>query len=245
MKVFLTLLQREFLGYFRTPIGYVFTVIFLLSSTGCMFFLGQFFETNQASLEVFFAFLPWIYLFLIPAVGMRLWAEERRSGTEELLFTFPVSIAQAVLAKFFAGWGFILLNLLLTIPLWLTVSYLGEPDHAVVLTGYLGSFLLAGSYLAISCATSAVSKNQVISFILGVLVCFVMVLLGWGVFATALGRLLPAFWVDVVSQLGFITHFQSVSRGLLDTRDLLYFFSVIAAALALNSLFLQNRRLSS
>jgi ABC-2 type transport system permease protein len=245
MTVFLTLLQREFLGYFRTPIGYVFTVIFLLSSTGCMFFLGQFFETNQASLDVFFAFLPWIYLFLIPAVGMRLWAEERRSGTEELLFTFPVSIAQAVLAKFFAGWGFVLLNLVLTLPLWLTVSYLGEPDHAVVLTGYLGSFLLAGSYLAISCATSAVSKNQVVSFILGVLVCFVMVMLGWGVFSTTLGRFLPAFWVDLVSQLGFITHFQSVSRGLLDTRDMLYFFSVIAAALALNSLFLQNRRLSS
>lgn len=245
MRVFYALWKREFLGYFRSPIGYVFSVIFLLSSLGCLFFLGNFFESNQASLDIFFNFHPWIYLFLVPAVGMRLWSEERRSGTEELLFTLPVTMTQAVMAKFLAGWAFLLQALVLTFPILMTVNYLGEPDNAVAMTGYFGSFLMAGAYLAISCFTSALSKNQVISFILGVLICFLLVLLGWGVFSAMIGNFLPAWAVDLVAQAGFVTHFEAVSRGLLDTRDVIYFASVIVVALSLNTLVLNSRRMSA
>lgn len=244
MQLFFPLFKREFFGYFRSPVAYVFIVIFLLASVGCTFFLGRFYESNQASLGGFFAYLPWLYLVFVPAVGMRLWAEERRSGTIELLFTMPVTIAEAVVAKFMAGWAFLGIALLMTFPLWITANYLGNPDNGVIFSGYLGTFLMSGAYLAVACCTSALTKNQVVSFILGVVICFVLVLLGWGVFTNVLGSFLPSWAIDFISSLGFMSHYQGVSRGLLDTRDLIYFFSVIAFCLTLNSFVLDTRKAS-
>lgn len=238
------LFRREFQGYFRSPIAYVFIIIFLLAAVGTTFFLGGLYDSNQASLESFFIYLPWLYLVLVPAVGMRLWAEERRSGTIELLFTLPVTMTEAVLAKFLAGWLFLAIALFLTFPLVVTVNYLGSPDNGVIALSYLGSLLMAGSYLAISCFTSAMTKNQVVSFILGVVICFFLVLVGWGVFTDALGAFLPVWAVDAISNFGFMPHVTPISRGILDTRDLLYFLSVIFVALALNTLVLSQRKTS-
>lgn len=244
MTHFAPLFKREFLAYFRSPVAYVFIVIFLLASVGCTFFLGGFYDGNQASLDVFFAYLPWIYLIFVPAVGMRLWAEERRSGTIELLFTLPVTMAEAVLAKFAAGWAFLVVALALTFPLVITVNYLGAPDNGVILAGYVGSALMAGAYLAVACFTSSLTKNQVISFILGVIICFVLVLLGWGVFTKELGGFLPAAAVDGIAALGFTTHYYGISRGLIDSRDLIYFASAILVGLALNTLTLNAKKAS-
>lgn len=244
MSQFAPLFKREFMGYFRSPVAYVFIVIFLLASLGSTFFIGQIYESNQASLDPFFNFLPWIFLIFVPAVGMRLWAEERRSGTVELLFTLPVTMVEAVVAKFAAGWAFLAVTLALTFPLAFTVNYLGDPDNGVMLAGYVGSLLMAGAYLAVACFTSALTKNQVISFILGVIICFVLVLLGWGVFTDVLANALPASVIDLVAQLGFITHFQSVSRGLIDSRDLIYFASVLAIGLTLNVIVLNAKKAS-
>jgi ABC-2 type transport system permease protein len=242
VQQFVPLFKREFLSYFRSPVAYVFIVIFLLAGVGCTFFIGGFYDGNQASLDAFFAYLPWLFLIFVPAVGMRLWAEERRSGTIELLFTLPVTMIETVAAKFAAGWAFLALALALTFPLIITVNYLGEPDNGVILAGYLGSFLMAGAYLAVACFTSALSKNQVISFILGVVICFILVLVGWGVFTEVLGAAMPAAVVDGVAGLGFITHFHAVSRGLIDSRDVIYFASAIAIGLTLNTIVLNAKK---
>jgi len=242
MNMFMPLFKREFLGYFRSPVAYVFIVIFLLAAVGCAFFLGRFYESNQASLEIFFAYIPWLYLVFVPAVGMRLWAEERRSGTIELLFTMPITVTEAVLAKFCAGWAFLGIALLLTFPLVVTANFLGDPDNGVIFAGYLGTFLMSGAFLSVACCTSALTKNQVISFILGVVICFIMVLLGWGVFTNVMASFLPATLIDFISSLGFMSHYQGISRGLIDTRDLVYFFSVIAFCLTLNSYVLNARK---
>lgn len=244
MENFVPLFKREFLGYFRSPVAYVFIVIFLLASVGCTFFLGGLYEGDQASLDAFFTYLPWLFLVFIPAVGMRLWAEERRSGTIEILFTLPVTMTEAVLAKFAAGWAFLVVSLSLTFPLWITVNYLGSPDNAVIFAGYLGAILMAGAYLSVACFTSALSKNQVIGFVLGVVICFVLVLLGWGVFTDAMAAVFPAWLIDVVSQMGFIPHFQSISRGLLDVSDIVYFASAIVVGLSLNTMTLNVRKAS-
>jgi ABC-2 type transport system permease protein len=244
MKQFKPILRREFYGYFRSPVGYVFMVIFLLASVGCTFFIGELYESNQANLIPFFTFLPWLYLVLVPAIGMRLWAEERRSGTIELLFTLPVDTFEAVLAKFTAGWGFLMITTALTFPLWITVSYLGDPDHGVIVASYIGSFLMGGAFLAVSSLTSALTKNQVISFILGVIVNFVLVLCGWGVFSGALSAFLPTVLVDAVAALGYMPHFMSITKGVIDSRDVFYFGLVMAAALLLNSAVLDNNKAS-
>ncbi|MGA0404668.1 MAG: ABC transporter permease, partial [bacterium] len=181
-----------------------------------------------------FLFHPWLYLFLIPAVGMRLWAEERRSGTAELLLTFPIHPFTAVLGKFLAGWIFIGLALLLTFPMIITVNYLGQPDHGPIFTGYLGSFLMAGAYLAISTCTSALTKNQVISFILSVVICLILVLLGWGVLTDSLNNLFPVWIADLISQFSFTAHFDAIRRGVIDFRDVIYFCSIIGFMLVLN-----------
>lgn len=239
---FQALFKREFFGYFRSPVAYVFIVIFLITSAGSSFFLGGLYQSNQSSLDSFFSYLPWIYLVFIPAVGMRLWAEERRSGTLELLLTLPVSVTEAVLAKFCAAWVFLGTALVLTFPLILTINYLGNPDHGIIFSGYFGGFLMAGGYLAISSFTSALTKNQVISFILGVLICFVMVLLGWGVFSDILSGFLPVSIIDLINDIGFISHFQALSRGLVDTRDIIYFISIIIMGLALNGIVVNIHR---
>lgn len=241
---FKSLFRREFYGYFRSPVAYVFLVIFLIASTGSAFFLGQLFESNQSSLDPLFLFLPWLYLVLVPAVGMRLWAEERRTGTVELLFTLPLTIEECVAAKFLAGWAFLGIALFLTFPLYLSIAYLGDPDHGVVFAGYLGSFLMAGSYLAITCWTSSMTKSQVISFILSSLACFILVLLGWGVFSNILASYFPASVIDFVANLGFVSHFQQISRGVIDFRDVIYFASVMIGALALTVLTLNHKKAS-
>lgn len=238
------LFKREFLGYFRSPVAYVFTVIFLLSSVGSTFFLGRLYESNQASLAPFFTFLPWLFLVLIPAIGMRLWAEERHSGTIELLFTLPVSMEEAVIAKFLAGWAFVCIAVTLTFPLVLTVAYLGSPDWGVLFASYLGSYMLAGSFLAISCVASAFTKNQVIAFILSVITCFFMVLVGWGVFTDVLVSFLPVSFVDLIANIGVMPHFETIMKGMIDSRDLLYFLFLMAISLKLNSIVLNAKKAS-
>lgn len=242
MKQGIALFKKEFLGYFRTPVGYVFIVIFLLASVGVTFFLGGFYESNQASLQTFFLFHPWIYLFMAPAIGMRLWAEERHSGTVELLLTLPLPTHHAVIVKFLAAWAFLGLALFLTFPLVITVNYLGNPDNGVIFASYLGSFLMSGAYLAVTCFTSAVTRNQVISFILSVVLCFVLVLISWGVFSGFLQEYFPVGFVDFIAYLGFVNHFQAISRGLIDSRDLFYFLSVIAVMLAANVTVIESRK---
>lgn len=242
MKHISILVKRELMSYFYSPVAYVFIIIFLLSTVGTTFFIGNFFDSNQAGLNIFFAFHPWLYLFLIPAVGMGLWSEERNSGTIELLFTLPVRMIQAVFAKFLAGWIFIGIALVLTIPMVFTVGFLGEPDFGVITASYLGSFLMAGSYLAITCVTSALTRNQVISFILSVLICFILVLLGWGVFTGIMNQLLPVWLTDLISTFSFSTHFNSINRGIIDSRDLIFFLSIIGGGLVINALILEAKK---
>ena len=198
--------------------------------------------TNHTSLETFFVFHPWLYLFLIPAIGMGLWAEERAQGTIEILFTLPVSLIEIVLAKFLAGWLFIAVALFLTFPMPLTIAYLGDPDWGVLLLGYLGSFLMAGSYLSITLVTSALTRNQVISFILSVMICFTLVLLGWGVFTELITPLFGVALTDVISSFSFSTHFQGMTRGILDLRDIVFFLSITVGGLYINAMILEAKK---
>jgi ABC-2 type transport system permease protein len=234
-----TLLKRELGGYFATPVAYVFIVIFLLLIGILTFNQAGFYERGQADLAPFFTWHPWLYLFLIPAISMRLWAEERKTGTIELLMTLPVTMGQAVVAKFLAAWAFAGIALLLTFPVWITVNYLGDPDNGVILAGYIGSFLMAGGYLAIGACVSAATKNQVIAFVLSVMVCFVFILAG---FPTVLGFF--SSWaspviLDAIASLSFLTHFQALSRGVIDARDLVFFFSLIACFLFANAVVIE------
>ncbi len=245
MKRFKVLFMREFLGYFRSPVAYVFIVIFLLASVGCTFFIGKLYDSNQASLMPFFTFLPWLFLVLIPAVGMRLWAEERHSGSIELLVTLPIDLKQAVLAKFAAGWLFITIALLLTFTLPLSVAYLGDPDWGVIFGSYFGGILLAGAFLGVACMMSAATKNQVIAFILGVVVCFFLVLVGWGLFSDLLASFLPVALVNAIANLGVMPHFTSIIRGVLDSRDVIYFLTLIGVSLYLNTMIIDLKKADS
>ncbi len=241
MQTVLTIFKREFLGYFRSPIAYVFLTVFVVASIGLTWFLGNFFASNDANLGRLFVFMPWVFLFLIPAVGMRLWSEERRSGTWELLFTLPVSISQAVFGKFLAAWGFITLAILLTFTMPITVGYLGDPDWGPIASGYFASILMAGAYLGICSLTSSMTKNQVISFVLSVIVCMVLVFLGWGVFQDLLiSASLPIWLVDAISNFSFITHFDPMTKGLVTLSDIIYFLSLIVFCLFLNVLVLER-----
>src|SRR5215475_1867382 len=205
--------KRELGGYFSSPVAYVFTVIFLLLTGFFTFMAGNFFLTGQASLDSFFTWHPWLYLFLVPCVGMRLWAEERRVGTIELLLTKPITPWQAIVGKFLASWIFLGLALALTFPVFITVNYLGSPDNGVILAAYLGSFLMAGTYLAISCMTSAMTRNQVVSFIVSVVICLFLVLCGYAPITNLLMRLDKPWVVDLVSSLSVMTHFRSFTVG--------------------------------
>ena len=222
-----TLFRRELASYFATPVAYVFIVIFLILAGAFTFYLGNFYERGQADLLPFFSFQPWLYLFLIPAISMRLWAEERKSGSIELLLTLPVTMLQAVVAKFLAAWAFAGIALLLTFPIWITVNYLGDPDNGAIVAGYLGSFLMAGAFLAIGSCLSAATRNQVVAFILTVVVCFVLLLAGYPLVLDGASVVLPQFLVDAIASLSFLTHFQSISKGVIDLRDLLYFLLMI------------------
>ncbi|MEM7281034.1 MAG: ABC transporter permease subunit [Pseudomonadota bacterium] len=216
--------KRELKSYFATPVAYVFIVIFLIAANTFAFQFGGLYEQNQAELgRSFFQWHPWLYLFLIPAIAMRLWAEERKSGSIELLATLPITLWEMVLAKFLAAWAFSGIALALTFPIWVTVNYLGDPDNGVIFTAYLGSFLMAGSFLAIGSCMSALTKNQVIAFIVTVVTCFLFLLMGSPLVTDVLQGWLPQSIVDGVSALSFITHFASISKGVIDFRDLVYF----------------------
>ena len=220
--------RRELGGYFATPIAYVFLAIFVLLSGVFTFYLGHFLPLGQADLQSFFLFHPWLYLFLIPALAMRLWAEERRGGTIELLLTLPVTMTQAVLGKFLAAWAVAIVALALTAPLWLTVNYLGDPDNGAILAGYVGSALMAGAFLAVGSCFSAISKNQVIAFVSSAAACLAFVLSGYPLVLELFGAWAPALVVEAVSGLSFLTHFNAIARGVIDLRDVVYFLSMIA-----------------
>jgi ABC-2 type transport system permease protein len=227
MNPVLTVFQRELRSYFATPVAYVFIVIFLLLSGSFTFYLGGFYERGQADLQPFFFYHPWLYLFLVPAVAMRLWAEERKSGTIELLLTLPITMWQAVFAKFLAAWAFVGIALGLTFPIWITVNYLGDPDNGVVVASYLGSLLMAGGFLAIGSCLSAATRNQVVAFILTVVACFLFLLAGYPLVLDFFRALAPSGIVDAISGLSFLTHFRAISKGVIDLRDLLYFIFTI------------------
>jgi ABC-2 type transport system permease protein len=234
--------RRELASYFATPVAYVFIVIFLLLAGWFTFYLGGFFERGQADLVPFFSFHPWLYLFLIPAVAMRLWAEERKSGSIELLLTLPITMLQAVLGKFLAAWAFVGIALALTFPLWITVNYLGDPDNGAILAGYLGSLLMAGAFLAIGSCISAATRNQVVAFILTVVVCLVLLLAGLPMVLNVLGVVLPQFLVDAIASLSFLTHFQAIGKGVIDLRDLLYFGLMIGFWLYANAVVIDLKK---
>lgn len=238
----ITVTKRELAGYFLTPIAYVFIVIFLVLNGVFTFYLGGFFDRGQADLATFFNFHPWLYLFLIPALTMRLWAEERKSGTIELLFTLPVTMMETVLGKFLATWIFTAVALALTFPIWLTVSYLGNPDHGVIAAGYIGSFLMAGGYIAIGSCISAFTKNQVIAFIITVVVCLMYILSGFPLVLDFLDDWLPAVILEAVSSFSFLSHFEAIQNGVVDVRDLIYFFALIALWLFANATVLEIKK---
>ncbi len=237
-------LKREWKGYFATPVAFVFIVIFLVLIGFFTFSsnLGQFFEREEASLASFFTWHPWIYLFLVPSVGMRLWSEERRQGTMELLLTMPVAPWHTMLGKFLASWAFLALALLLTFPIILTTSYLGEPDYGPIVCGYIGSIFLAGGYLAVSSMTSALTRNQVISFILSVVICLFLVLAGYPPVTDMLVNWAPGWLVDTVTSFSVMTHFFSFQRGVLDARDIVFFLSLIGFCLFSTSVILRSLR---
>ena len=233
--------KRELAGYFTSPVAYVFLVIFLLLTGFFTFSAGQFFERGEASLGAFFGWHPWLYLVLVPAVGMRLWAEERRSGTLELRFTLPITAWQAIAGKFLASWAFIALALALTFPVVVTVNVLGSPDNGAIAAGYLGSLLLAGAYLAVTCATSALTRNQVVAFILSVVACLFLILAGFNPVTDLMARWASPALVDTVAAFSVVTHFDGFQKGVIDARDLYFFLAVIGFSLFATGVILRNR----
>lgn len=224
--------RRELAAYFATPLAYVYILIFLALSSWLTFYVGGFFERDQADLEPFFLFHPWLYLFLIPAISMRLWSDERRSGSIELLMTQPITLGQAVLGKFLAAWACAALALFLTFPIWITVNYLGHPDNGAILTGYLGSLLMAGAFLAVGSCMSALTRNAVVAFILGVAASFALLLTGLPMVLDAFRGWVPPGVVDAVASLSLLTHFGSIAKGVVDLRDVTFFALMIACFLA-------------
>ncbi len=234
--------KRELAGYFATPVAYVFIVIFLLLTGIFSFYLGNFFERGQADLRSFFIFQPWLYLFLIPAIGMRLWAEERKTGTIELLLSLPISLAATVLGKFLAAWAFTAIALALTFPMWITVAYLGDPDHGVIFAGYIGSLLMAGGYLAITACISAITKNQVIAFVVAVMICFLFTVSGAPMVLDFFAAWTPKPVLDAISSFSFLIHFNAIVDGVIDLRDIVYFASLIVFWLFANAVVVDTKR---
>jgi ABC-2 type transport system permease protein len=242
MEVMFAVFKRELECFFLTPLAYVFTIIFLMLSGALTFYLGGFFERGQADLQPFFNFHPWLYLFLVPAVAMRIWAEERKTGSIELLFTLPVSIWQAVVAKFMAAWVFLALSLSLTFPIWITVNVLGDPDNGVIFAAYLGSLLMAGTFLAIGSCISAITKSQVIAFVLSVVVCFLFLLSGLPIVLEVVTAFFPIGVVDAIAGLSFMSHFDGLSKGAINLKDVLYFMISGVFWLSANVLILENNK---
>ena len=238
----LIIAKRELGAYFGTPLAYVFAVIFVALTGAFAFYFGNFFERGTADLQAFFLYHPWIYLILVPAVAMRLWAEERKTGTIELLMTLPIAPWEAILGKFLAAWAFIGVALMLTFPMWITVNMLGRPDNGVILTSYLGSFLMAGSFLAIGSAISALTKNQVIAFIVSAVICFLFVMSGVEMVQNTVKTVFPDFIVQAISSLSFLTHFDKVARGVIDLPSLFFYLSMIAFFLFANMIIVEQKK---
>ena len=236
------IMRRELVSYFATPLAYIFLLIFLILANLFTFYLGSFFERGQADLNPFFTYHPWLFLFLIPAVSMRLWAEERRSGSIELLMTLPVTLWQAVVGKFLAAWAFIILALVLTFPLWITVNYLGSPDNGAILAAYIGSMLLAAGFLSIGSLASALTRNPVVAFIVGIAACFVFLVAGFPLVLDAFRGWAPQVLVDAVASLGFLTHYEAISKGVIDIRDLIYFGLLVTWFLLATAVVLDVRK---
>jgi ABC-2 type transport system permease protein len=242
MRNVLIIWRRELAAYFTTPLAYVFIVIFLGLAGALGFYVGHFFERGQADLDSFFLFHPWLYMILIPAIGMRLWAEERRSGTIELLMTLPVTPFEAVLAKFLAAWAFATIALALTFPMWLTVNYLGRPDNGVVLAGYVGSWLMAGAFLSLSGCLSALTKNQVVAFIVGAAASFLFLMSGLDLVLDAFRGWAPDYIVDLVGSLSFITHFAGITKGVIGLPSAVFFVSLILLCLFINTEIIELKK---
>ena len=236
------IVRRELASYFATPLAYVFIIIFLVLTSLFTFSLGNFYERGQADLQPFFSFHPWLYLFLVPAISMRLWAEERKSGSLELLMTLPVTLMEAVIGKFLAAWIFTAVALALTFPIWITVNYLGEPDNGVIFAAYLGSLFMAGGFLAIGACLSAVTRNQVIAFIVTIVVCFVFLVAGLPIVLDFFRGWLAQPIIDAIASLSFLTHFRSISKGVIDLRDLVYFSLLIGVWLVANAIVLDAKK---
>ncbi|SLN14868.1 ABC transporter permease [Oceanibacterium hippocampi] len=242
MSAIWSIVRRELAGYFATPVAYVFIVVFLLLTGIFTFYLGNFFQRGQADLLAFFNFHPWLYLFLVPAIAMRLWSEEHKAGTTELLLTLPLPAYAAVIGKFLAGWIFIGIALLLTLPIWLTVNWLGSPDNGVIVAGYLGSFLMAGGFLAIGACFSGMTSNQVIAFVLSVVTCFLFIVAGVPIVLDLFTGWAPEALVSTVASLSFVSHFQGIVKGVIDLRDLVYFASMIVLWLIANGIVVELRK---
>jgi ABC-2 type transport system permease protein len=242
MNSIYTIAKRELGGFFNSPVAYVFIVIFLLLTGFMTFMISNWFGMGQANLSGFLIWHPWLYLFLVPAVGMRMWSEERRLGTIELLLTMPVTPWQAIAGKFLAAWAVLGIALLLTFPMIVTVNALGHPDNGIIVAGYLGSFLMAGAYLAVTAMTSALTRNQVVSFIISVVVCLFLILAGFPPITDLLVRWASPALVETVASFSVMTHFVSLQKGVVDSRDLLYFASIIGFCLFSTSVILRAHR---
>jgi ABC-2 type transport system permease protein len=235
--------KRQLGSYFNSPVAYVFMVIFLLLAGFFTFMVGGFFQRDQASLVSFFMWHPWLFLVLVPAVGMGLWAEERRLGTLELLLTMPITAWQAILGKYLAAWAFLALSVVLTFPVWWTVNYLGSPDNGVVVGSYVGSILMAGACLSISCMTSAITRNQVVSFIVSIVIILILILSGFPPVTEMLKSWdLPSGIISLIASTSIMTHFEGFQKGVLDPRDLVYFLSVMGFCLFATGVILRNLR---
>ncbi len=241
MSGFKAVFKRELKSYFTTPIAYVFLVVFLFFS-GYLTFKNGFFEIRQADMTAFFINMPLLFAFMVPATTMRLWAEERKSGSIELLLTLPITVTQAVLGKFFAAWVFLIIALALTFPMVITVFYLGNPDTGLIITGYLGTILMAGGFLAMGCFFSALSKNQVISFVLSVVACAVLVFAGVPTTMNYLSTFLPAGLVSAVETMSLESHFESIQKGVLEFKDVSYFIILIIGWVAACTVVLEERK---
>jgi ABC-2 type transport system permease protein len=238
MSGIMPVFRRELTSYFVTPVAYVFILIFLVISNAFAFYFGSLYERGQADLLPFFAYHPYLFLFLVPALSMRLWAEERKSGSIELLMTLPIEPWQAVVGKFLAAWAFTALAIALTFPIWITVNYLGDPDNGSILAAYVGSALMAGGYLAVGSCISAMTKNQVVAFILAVVACLALLLAGFPLVLDVFSGWAPRALIDAIASLSFLTHYESISKGVIDLRDIVYFLLLIGACLYANTLVL-------
>ncbi len=242
MNYVMPIFRRELAGYFATPLAYVFIVIFLFTMGSFTFYLGGFYDRGQADLQPFFGFHPWLYLFLIPAVSMRLWAEEQKTGTLELLMTLPLPVWASVAGKFLAAWAFSGIALVLTFPMWATVNFLGNPDNGVIFASYLGSFLMAGGYLAIGSCISSLTNNQVIAFVVSVVICFLFTVSGLPLVLDFFSGWAPQALVNTIASFSFLAHFESITDGVIDLRDVVFFASLIVLWLTINTLVIDLKR---